>query len=56
MSNEPPSRDSEALRESEARKAAILDAALDCVIIMDHEGLIRHWNSAAERTYWLSPR
>jgi PAS domain S-box-containing protein len=51
MSNEPPSRDSEALRESEARKAAILDAALDCVIIMDHEGLIRHWNSAAERTF-----
>ncbi len=44
-------QDSEALRESEARKAAILEVALDCVIVMDHEGLIRDWNPAAERTF-----
>ena len=30
----------EALRESEARKGAILESALDCVITMDHEGRV----------------
>ncbi|MDQ1422582.1 MAG: hypothetical protein QOD72_80, partial [Acidimicrobiaceae bacterium] len=38
-----------ALRASEARKAAILDAALDCVVTMDHEGTILEFNPAAER-------
>jgi PAS domain S-box-containing protein len=41
----------EALRESEARKAAILEASLDCVITMDHRGRIIEWNRAAERTF-----
>jgi PAS domain S-box-containing protein len=40
-----------ALRQSEARKAAILDAALDCIITMDHEGRIVEFNPAAERTF-----
>jgi PAS domain S-box-containing protein len=40
-----------ALRRSEARKAAILDAALDCIITMDHEGCITEFNPAAERTF-----
>ncbi len=30
----------EALKESEARKGALLEAALDCVICIDHEGRI----------------
>jgi PAS domain S-box-containing protein len=40
-----------ALRQSEARKAAILDAALDCIIMMDHEGRVVEFNPAAERTF-----
>ncbi len=39
------------LRASEARKAAILDSALDCVVTMDHEGRIVEFNRAAERTF-----
>jgi len=39
------------LRASEARKAAILDAALDCMITLDHEGKIVEFNAAAERTF-----
>ena len=40
----------EAMAESEARKAAVLRSALDCVITMDGEGRIVEFNPAAERT------
>lgn len=40
-----------ALRESEARKAAVLEAALDAVITMDHRGRILEFNPAAERIF-----
>ena len=40
-----------ALRSSEARKAAILDSALDCIVTIDHEGRITEFNRAAERTF-----
>jgi PAS domain S-box-containing protein len=39
------------LRRSEARKAAILDSALDCILTIDHEGLITEFNLAAERSF-----
>jgi PAS domain S-box-containing protein len=39
------------LRRSEARKAAILDSALDCIVTIDHEGRITEFNPAAERTF-----
>ena len=39
------------LRESEARKAAILDSALDAIVTIDHEGRITEFNPAAERTF-----
>ena len=39
------------VRESEARKTAILRAALDAVITIDHEGRVVEWNPAAERTF-----
>src|SRR5439155_25500979 len=39
------------LRESEARKAAMLETALDAVITIDHHGRIVEWNPAAERTF-----
>jgi len=40
-----------ALRQSEARKAAILDSALDCIVTIDHAGCITEFNPAAERTF-----
>ncbi len=39
------------IRRSEARKEAILDSVLDCIITMDHEGRIIEFNPAAERTF-----
>ncbi|HKP19735.1 MAG TPA: EAL domain-containing protein [Gaiellaceae bacterium] len=39
------------LLESRSRTQAILDAALDCVITIDHEGRIVEFNRAAERTF-----
>jgi PAS domain S-box-containing protein len=39
------------LRQSMARKAAILASALDCIITIDHEGRINEFNPAAERTF-----
>src|SRR2546422_1922480 len=40
-----------ALRRSEARKAAILETALDCIVTIDHEGCITGVNPAAGRTF-----
>ncbi len=40
-----------ALRESEKRKGAILEAALDCIITVDADGSIIEFNPAAERTF-----
>ncbi|MBA3886731.1 MAG: PAS domain S-box protein [Acidobacteria bacterium] len=43
-----------ALRVSEARKSAILETALDCIITMDHEGKVVEFNPAAEKTFGYS--
>ena len=40
-----------ALRDSIARKTAILDAAFDCVITMDGDGRVVEVNRATERTF-----
>ena len=40
-----------ALRQSEARKSAVLEAALDCIITADVQGRIVEFNPAAERTF-----
>ena len=39
------------IHESEARKAAMLEAALDCIITIDRDGRIIEFNPAAERTF-----
>lgn len=44
-------RAEQALRDSEARKSAILESALDCIITMNHEGRVVEFNPAAERTF-----
>jgi PAS domain S-box-containing protein len=41
----------EALHDSEARKAAIFDSALDSIITIDHTGNIIEFNPQAERTF-----
>jgi PAS domain S-box-containing protein len=42
------------LKRSEARKTAIVEVALDCIIAMDHEGKIIEFNPAAEKTFGYS--
>jgi PAS domain S-box-containing protein len=42
------------LRSSEARHVAILETALDCIVTMDHHGMIREWNPAAERVFGVT--
>jgi PAS domain S-box-containing protein len=39
------------VRESEARKTAILNAAFDCIVTMDGNGCIVEINAATERTF-----
>jgi PAS domain S-box-containing protein len=43
-----------AVRESEARKSAVVEAALDCIITIDHEGNVVEFNPAAEQTFGYS--
>jgi len=43
-------RSERALATSEGRKDAILRASLDCIVIVDHEGLVVEINPAAEET------
>jgi PAS domain S-box-containing protein len=40
-----------AFRQSEARKAAVLDSVFDCIITMDANGRVIEFNAAAERTF-----
>jgi PAS domain S-box-containing protein len=44
-------RAEEAVRDADARKSAILNAAFDCVVTMDHQGAIVEVNAATERTF-----
>lgn len=44
-------RAEEALRQSEARKGAILDTALDAIITIDHEGRVLEFNPTAEQMF-----
>jgi PAS domain S-box-containing protein len=44
-------RTAQAVRDSEARKSALLSSALDAVIVMDQDGLVVEFNPAAERMF-----
>ncbi|NNE69024.1 MAG: PAS domain S-box protein, partial [Rhodothermales bacterium] len=44
----------QALQESEARKSAVLETALDCIISIDAEGRVLDFNPAAEETFGWS--
>lgn len=39
------------LRRSEARKAAVLDSVLDCIVTIDTNGTVIEFNGAAEKTF-----
>ncbi|MGI9252834.1 MAG: PAS domain S-box protein, partial [Thermomicrobiales bacterium] len=43
-----------ALRASETRLRGFMDASLDCVVGMDHLGIITDFNPAAERTFQVA--
>jgi PAS domain S-box-containing protein len=47
------SRAEGAMRQREARHAAILESALDCIITIDDRGRVLEFNSAAEKTFGL---
>jgi PAS domain S-box-containing protein len=47
-------RAEQGVRESEARKTAILNAAFDCIVTMDGDGNIVEVNAATERTFGYS--
>ncbi len=44
-------RAEQSMRESETRKSAILESAMDCVITVDHTGLVVEFNPASEKTF-----
>ena len=44
-------RSEEALRHSEGRLRAILETALDAIVVMDREGIVHEWNRAAEQMF-----
>jgi PAS domain S-box-containing protein len=44
-------RQGERLRESQALTAAILESSFDAVVTMDHQGMVREFNAAAERMF-----
>jgi len=44
-------RAKDALQTSEARKNAIVQSSLDCIVVMDHEGKILEFNPAAEEVF-----
>jgi PAS domain S-box-containing protein len=44
-------RAQQAVRASDARKSAILNAAFDCIVTMDHRGDVVEVNRATERTF-----
>ena len=52
----PVSNAAQAVLDSAARESAILESALDCIITIDHRGLIREFNPAAERTFGYARR
>jgi PAS domain S-box-containing protein len=47
-------RAEETVRQSEARKTAVVHSALDCIVMMDSDGYVVEFNPAAERTFGYS--
>jgi PAS domain S-box-containing protein len=56
LAGETPRRlvDEAELREIEARKAAMLESAIDAVVAIDHRGFITEFNPTAERVFGYS--
>jgi PAS domain S-box-containing protein len=56
LSTTDPEDAQQMVLRSEARNAAMLEVALDCIISMDAHGVVTTWNPAAERTFGFSAR
>jgi PAS domain S-box-containing protein len=41
----------ELAREAAEERQALLASSLDCIVVMDHHGVVREWNPAAELTF-----
>ena len=41
----------ERAREAAAEREAVFDSSLDCIVVMDDEGVVCEWNPAAEHTF-----
>jgi len=41
----------ERAHEAAAEREAVLDSSLDCIVVMDEEGIVSEWNPAAEHTF-----
>jgi PAS domain S-box-containing protein/diguanylate cyclase (GGDEF)-like protein len=46
-------REAENLRASESLKSAIIEASLDCIVTIDHEGTVVEFNPAAEGAFGI---
>jgi two-component system, cell cycle sensor histidine kinase and response regulator CckA len=44
----------EQAHEAAEERQAVLASSLDCILVMDDEGVVRDWNPAAERTFGWS--
>jgi PAS domain S-box-containing protein len=57
LAGEQPRRlvDESEVRASEARKAAMLESAIDAVIAIDHRGIITEFNPSAQRIFGYTP-
>jgi PAS domain S-box-containing protein len=44
-------RNAEIVRQSESRKTAVVESALDCILTINHEGILLEINSATESTF-----
>ena len=47
-------RAADELRQSESIKGAIIESSLDCLIVIDHEGMVVEFNPAAEATFGVA--
>lgn len=46
--------DERRMRENDLRRAAIAQGALDCIVVMDHQGLVQEFNPAAEAVFGVT--
>jgi PAS domain S-box-containing protein len=56
LKGKKPSKRAKPPREMERRLASVLQGSHDAILLLDFNGVIRAWNSGAERIYGYSRR